>query len=110
MVLLNKLLNDAVHVARAAVGLDKVPDSAESRRIEHSLLGLARKAFNLLPLHRVYHSVEMTHLILIAAIVQLILSAPVLWWTLVALVVITPIVLAGHFVAILASPKLRPIR
>lgn len=110
MVLMNKALNDAVHVSRAAVGLGKMPDSTDSRRIDSSLLGLARKAFNLVPLHRIYHSVEMTHLILLAAIVQALTGAAVLWWLLIVMVVITPFVLAGHFVAILASPKLRPIR
>ncbi|WP_297081455.1 CDP-alcohol phosphatidyltransferase family protein [uncultured Demequina sp.] len=110
MVLLNKALNDSVHVARSKTGLDSVPDSAEARTINRSGLALARKAFNLVPLHRVYHSVEMTQLILVAAIVELIVGAPVVWWLLVGLVVVTPIVLAGHFVAILASPKLRPIR
>ncbi|MFN3866475.1 MAG: CDP-alcohol phosphatidyltransferase family protein [Demequina sp.] len=110
MVLMNKSLNDAVHVARSAVGMDKVPDSTESRQISHSLLGLARKVFNLVPLHRVYHSVEMTHLILLAALVQMLVDAPVVWWTLIALVAITPFVLVGHFVAIIASPKLRPVR
>ncbi|WP_062135390.1 CDP-alcohol phosphatidyltransferase family protein [Demequina aestuarii] len=110
MVLMNKLLNDAVHVARGAVGMPNVPDSHEAREIGRPLLRLARKAFNLVPLHRVYHSVEMTHLILIAALVQTVVGAPVLWWTLIALVAITPFVLAGHFVAIMASPKLRPIR
>lgn len=108
MVLLNKALNDAVHVARSKVGMPPVADSAEAREISRPLLRLARKAFNLIPLHRVYHSVEMTQLILLAAIVQAVTGAPVMWWLLVALVVVTPLVLVGHFVAILASPKLRP--
>lgn len=108
MVLLNKALNDAVHVARSKVGMDTVPDSVESRRIASPVLRVARKAFSLVPLHRIYHSVEMTQLILVAAIVQAIADAPVMWWTLIALVAVTPLVLVGHFVAILASPKLRP--
>ncbi|MFW2513759.1 CDP-alcohol phosphatidyltransferase family protein [Demequina sp. SO4-13] len=110
MVLMNKVLNDAVHVARGSVGMANVPDSHEAREIGRPLLRLARKAFNLVPLHRVYHSVEMTHLILVAALVQTLVGAPVLWWTLLTLVIATPFVLAGHFVAIVNSPKLRPIR
>ena len=108
MVLMNKALNDSVHVARSKVGMDTVADSVEAREISRSGLRLARKVFNLIPLHRISHSVEMTQLILLAAIVQAIAGAPVLWWTLIALVAVTPLVLAGHFVAILASPKLRP--
>ncbi len=108
MVLLNKALNDAVHVARSKVGMENVPDSVEARAISNPLLRLARKAFALVPLHRVYHSVEMTQLILVAAIVQAFTNSPVVWWLLIGLVIVTPLVLAGHFVAILASPKLRP--
>ncbi|WP_144276317.1 CDP-alcohol phosphatidyltransferase family protein [Demequina sp. NBRC 110053] len=108
MVLMNKMLNDAVHVSRGSVGLGKMEDSTEARRIDHSALGLARRAFNVVPLHRIYHSVEMTHLILLAALVQLVIGAPVVWWLLIAMCAVTPLVLAGHFVAILASPKLRP--
>ncbi|WP_144018985.1 CDP-alcohol phosphatidyltransferase family protein [Demequina sp. NBRC 110056] len=110
MVLMNKALNDAVHVSRGSVGLGKMEDSTEARRIDHSVIGLARRAFNVLPLHRIYHSVEMTHLILLAALVQMVVGAPVTWWLLIAMCAVTPIVLAGHFVAILASPKLRPVR
>ncbi|GIG53405.1 CDP-alcohol phosphatidyltransferase family protein [Demequina activiva] len=108
MVLMNKVLNDAVHVARSKSGMKSVPDSVEAREISRPLLRLARQAFNVIPLHRIYHSVEMTQVILVAAIVQALVDAPVLWWTLIALVIVTPLVLAGHFVAILASPKLRP--
>lgn len=110
MVLMNKALNDAVHVSRGKLGMANVPDSVEARQISRPGLRLARKAFSLIPLHRIYHSVEMTQLILLAAIVQTLVGAPVLWWTLIAVTAITPVVLAGHFVAILASPKLRPIR
>lgn len=110
MVLMNKALNDAVHVSRSKVGLGPMPDSVEARRIGHSALGLARKAFNLVPLHRIYHSVEMTQVILVAAIIQAIAGATVMWWVLIAVTAITPVILAGHFVAILASSKLRPIR
>lgn len=109
MVLLNKSFNDAVHVARSKVGAPPVADSVEARAIGNPVLGLARKAFNLIPLHRVYHSVEMTQLILVAAIVQLIIGQPVLWWLLIGLTAVTPLILFGHFVAILASSKLRPL-
>lgn len=110
MVLMNKALNDAVHVSRSKAGMEAVTDSAEARSISRPVLRLARQAFNLVPLHRVYHSVEMTQLILVAAIVQAIAGAPVVWWLLIGLVAVTPLVLVGHFVAILASPKLRPAR
>ena len=108
MVLLNKSFNDAVHVARSKVEMPPVADSVEARAIGNPVLGFARKAARLVPLHRVYHSVEMTQLILIAAIVQLVIDQPVLWWLLIGLTAVTPLVLAGHFVAILASSKLRP--
>lgn len=109
MVLLNKSFNDAVHVSRSKVGMPTVADSTEARAINNSVLGLARKAFNLVPLHRVYHSVELTQLILVAAIVQAIIDQPVMWWLLIGLTAVTPLILAGHLVAILASSKLRPL-
>lgn len=108
MVILNKSFNDAVHVARSKVEMPPVADSVEARAIGNPVLALARKAFNLVPLHRVYHSVEMTQLILVGAIVELIIGQPVLWWLLIVLTAVTPLVLVGHFVAILASSKLRP--
>lgn len=108
MVILNKSFNDAVHVARSKVEMPPVADSVEARAISNPVLALARKAFNLVPLHRVYHSVEMTQLILVGAIVELIIGQPVLWWLLIVLTAVTPLVLVGHFVAILASSKLRP--
>lgn len=108
MVLLNKSLNDAVHVARSKVEMPPVADSVAARTIGNPVLSLARRVFVFIPLHRVYHSVEMTQLILVAALVQLVIDQPVTWWLLVGLTVVTPVVLVGHFVAILASSKLRP--
>ncbi len=98
--MINKGLNDAVHVARAFSGLERLADKAMP--IQKNLVAKLRRAAGLIPLHRAYHSVEMTLLFTLAAILGFLQEAFIL------LVIASPIVTLGHIVAILASSKLSP--
>lgn len=106
-ILVNKAMNDAVHVARSGAGLDRLPDSKAQRAIGNPVMSGLRRAAGLVPLHRAFHSVELTHIILLAALATLVAPVDVVWWTLIVLTVASPVVLAGHVLAILASNKLR---
>lgn len=105
---LNKALNDMVHVARAAAGLGRLPDTAEIARPRQRVLAAARSASRFVPFHRLYHSIELTLLILAAAVVDTFVGD--LTATRILLAVLVPAALvstAGHFVAIVASGRLR---
>ena len=105
---LNKALNDMVHAARAAAGLARVADTAEVSRPRSGLLASLRQAARFVPFHRIYHSVELSLIILVAAIVDLLADG--LAGTRVLLAVVVPLALLsvlGHFVAIVASNRVR---
>ncbi len=65
LIVLNKGLNDAVHVARAFSGLPKLADVKGINMPTKSTLRKIRRAFNYFPVQRIFHSVEMTILIAI---------------------------------------------
>jgi phosphatidylglycerophosphate synthase len=105
---LNKALNDMVHSARAAAGLDRVADTAEVSRPRSGLLAGLRQAARFVPFHRIYHSIELSLIILVAAVVDLVAGG--LDGTRVLLAVVVPLALLsviGHFVAIVASNRVR---
>jgi phosphatidylglycerophosphate synthase len=108
LVLINKSVNDGVAIARAAAGLPKLPDTAAARQPRPGLVARLKRIARLVPLHRLYHSVEQSHVYLVTALVTL-LWAPFAGWVLVALLVITPLVIAGHIAAVLTSPRLGAI-
>jgi phosphatidylglycerophosphate synthase len=60
LVILNKAFNDAVHVARAFSGLPRIADKKGVNLPRGSFLKLARRAFGLFPIHRLFHSIEFT--------------------------------------------------
>lgn len=99
IIVINKGLNDAVHVARAFSGLDKLAD----KRVEIRNSGLAkvRQVANLLPFHRAYHSVEISIIFSIAYFLGALEEAFLL------LVIASPIVTLGHIISILVSSKLK---
>ncbi|WAL41695.1 CDP-alcohol phosphatidyltransferase family protein [Brevibacterium sp. BRM-1] len=113
LVLLNKALNDMVHVARAFNGLDKLPDSAEATGIPSGFLAKLKRAARFVPFHRIFHSVEMSILAVAAAVVSLVSGAvggpPLLGERLlvVAMVPLCALAVVGHFVSIMASRRLR---
>jgi phosphatidylglycerophosphate synthase len=105
---LNKALNDMVHSARAAAGLGRVADTAEVSRPRSGLLAGLRQAARFVPFHRIYHSIELTLIILVAAVVDALAGG--LDGTRVLLAVVVPLALLsvlGHFVAIVASHRVR---
>jgi len=60
LVIINKGLNDAVHVARAFSGLSKIQDKSGINMPTKGLLRSLRKIFDFIPAQRMFHSVEFT--------------------------------------------------
>lgn len=104
----NKALNDMVHVARAVAGLERLPDTADVATPSQPVLAALRAVASYLPFHRLYHSIELTLLALLAAIVDLVVGD--LTGTRALVAVLLPLAVlstAGHFVAIVSSRRLR---
>jgi hypothetical protein len=97
-----------VHVARAYAGMTQVRDAEDVRVPSQGLLRVARQMARLVPFHRVFHSVELTLLVLVAAVVDAVgadgLATQVL---LVGLVVAAAVTVVGHLAAVLTSSRLR---
>jgi phosphatidylglycerophosphate synthase len=107
LVALNKVENDLVHVARHYAGLNQLRDADETRAPTGGVLRQARQLARFVPFHRVFHSVELSFLILIAAVGDLFLAGAATQWLLVGLVVAAALTVVGHLVAVLASSRLR---
>ena len=71
LIALNKVENDLVHVARHYAGLPQMPDAENVRAPRGGFLRTARRLAGLIPFHEVFHSVELSILVLIAAIIDL---------------------------------------
>lgn len=107
-IVLNKALNDMVHVARANAGLTKLADTHGEKTPTSSILAKARRLARFLPFHRIYHSVELTMVIFAAAVVGLFVGQPLTdRFLLSVLVPLALLALVGHFVAIMASKRVR---
>ncbi len=108
IIVLNKALNDMVHVARANAGLPKLADRKGESEPTQALVARLRRAARFLPFHRIFHSVELTILVFAASIVGLFLP-PLLAdrVLLLALLPLAALALLGHFVAIMASRRVR---
>ena len=110
LIVLNKAQNDLVIVARALNDLPRLPDTAAAKAIPTtSVIGKLRRVARVVPFYRLFHSVELSIVSLVATLVSLVVGRPLLGeqWAaglLLALIVLTNI---GHFVAVLASPRLR---
>lgn len=110
LLVLNRSLSLMVHAARGMAGLGKLPDTGEARAVPSiSLVGKLRRAARFLPFHRLLHAVELSLLFLAATIVSMVLGMPALieTWLLWLLVPVTLFVNAGHFVASIASSRLK---
>jgi phosphatidylglycerophosphate synthase len=108
VIVLNKALNDMVHVARANAGLEKLSDRKGEAEPSQRLVARLRRAARFVPFHRLYHSVELTMLAFATAIVGMFLP-PLLADRILVLALLPLAVLAliGHFVAIMASKRVR---
>lgn len=109
VVVLNKALNDMVHVARAHAGLPRLADvrggAAEPGR---RLLARARRLARFVPFHRLYHSVELTVLVALAAVVGVVVGQPLADRVLLSVLLpLAALALVGHFVAIVTSRRVR---
>jgi len=108
IIVLNKALNDMVHVARANAGLTKLADTHGEKTPTSGALGRLRRLARFVPFHRLYHSVELTMLIFAAALVGAFAGQPFVdRAVLIALVPLAFLALVGHFVAIMASKRVR---
>ncbi|MEP6481251.1 MAG: CDP-alcohol phosphatidyltransferase family protein [Rhodoglobus sp.] len=108
VIVLNKALNDMVHVARANAGLDKLSDSKGEAEPSQRMVARLRRAARFVPFHRLYHSVELTILAFVTAIVGLFLPPHVADRGLVLILLpLAGLALVGHFVAIMASKRVR---
>jgi phosphatidylglycerophosphate synthase len=96
-ILLNKGFNDSVHVARAYSQLPKIADSKDVGAPKSALLRVARAPFKVFAVQRLFHSVEMSILILLfnASENLIRIALP-----------IAAFVTAGHLISILGSRKL----
>ncbi|AQP48784.1 hypothetical protein BW730_16000 [Tessaracoccus aquimaris] len=102
----NKSLNMMVTLARANSGLGQLPDHAAASRIaSRSIMARLRAVAGFLPLHRMFHSIELTLVSLLVALVAL--AVPAVWpWYVLTLAVLIWIVSLGHFIAIWKSSRL----
>ncbi|NQX06361.1 CDP-alcohol phosphatidyltransferase family protein [Rathayibacter sp. VKM Ac-2856] len=108
VIVLNKALNDMVHVARANAGLTRLADTKGEATPSSSGLARLRRAARFVPFHRLYHSVELTMLAFAASLVGLVVGAGTADRVLVsALLPLALLALVGHFVAIMASKRVR---
>ena len=108
VIVLNKALNDMVHVARANAGLDRLSDRKGEAEPSQRLIARLRRLARFLPFHRLYHSVELTMLAFATAVIGLFLPALVAErWLLLILLPFAVLALGGHFVAIMASKRVR---
>jgi hypothetical protein len=107
-IVLNKALNDMVHVARAHSGLDKLADDAATAAPRPGLVARLRRVARFVPFHRLYHSVELSLLALAAAIVDAVIGGVDATRVLTAGLCVTIVLsVVGHFAVISASQKLR---
>ncbi len=109
LVLVNKSLNDAVHLARSASGLPRLEDRASEAAPQVSTVRRLRSLARFVPFHRVFHSVEMTLVVLVAAIVDTALGGGLdaTRALLAVLVPVAAVTVVGHLLAILTSSRLR---
>ena len=108
IIVLNKALNDMVHVARANAGLTKLADTHGEKTPTSSVIARVRRLARFVPFHRLYHSVELTMVIFAAAVVGLLLGQPIVDRAVLSILVpLAFLSLIGHFVAIMASKRVR---
>ena len=106
VIILNKALNDMVRVSRANFGAPKLTYSEGESAPRGGLLAVARRVAKFVPFHRLFHSVELSMVIFVGAVVGLFVGdTEAMRWTLVGLLVLGVVTLFGHFVAIMASKR-----
>ena len=108
VLVLNKALNDLTRVARAYAGLPRLGNEESQAAPQQRLIALARRAVKFFPFHRMFHSVELTLLTFVVAVIAMFTGSPVTERIyLVVLLAFAIVALFGHFVAIMSSRRLR---
>src|SRR5699024_10560617 len=112
LVLLNKALNDMVHVSRAFNGLDKLADSKESTELNPRVISTLKRIARFVTFHRIFHSVEMSLMALLSSIVTAIAvpagAEPLFGerWLVLVMAPLCLLSVIGHFMSIMASRRL----
>ncbi|WP_338417850.1 hypothetical protein [Brevibacterium epidermidis] len=110
--LLNKALNDMVHVSRAFNGLDKLADSKEATALNPGAVATLKRMARFVPFHRIFHSVEMSLMALVSSIVTVIAvsagAGPLFGerWLILIMAPLCLLSVIGHFLSIMASKRL----
>ncbi len=108
LIILNKALNDMVHVSRAFAGLPRLEDVVGVGTPTSSGLARLRRLARYFPFNRIFHSVEMTILAFVAALGDALVGGlGVTRFLVVAMLVLAVPTVIGHTLAILSSTKLR---
>ena len=97
LILLNKGFNDAVHVSRAYAGLSKLADSKSVGEAKSMIIRVARAPFRIFAVQRLFHSVEMSILILVFSGNENLIRMGL---------PLAAFVTVGHLISILSSRKL----
>lgn len=108
LIVLNKALNDMVHVARANAGLSRLADTHGESAPTHGLVARLRRIAHFVPFHRLYHSVELTMIAFGFAVLGLFIGEALASRIMVSVLApLALLALLGHFVAIMASKRVR---
>lgn len=108
LVLLNKSLNDAVHVSRALSGMEKLADVRGVSAPNNSVLSAIKRLTKYFPFQRIFHSIEMTFLALIAAVIdQSQGNLAATQFLIKGLLALSAITVVGHFLSIVSSSRLK---
>lgn len=113
LAVLSKVESDLVVVARASAGLPTSPavsaeDDAERAAPRHGTLRDIRRAFAVVPIHRIIGGIELSLLAVVAAVVDTVTGSFVGSTTLLVIAVaVGAIVALGHPVSVLSSSRLR---
>ena len=113
LVLLNKALNDMVHVSRAFNGLGKLAGFERSDRAQpRSMVATLKRIARFVPFHRIFHSVEMSLMALLSSIVTVFAvsagAGPLFGerWLVLIMAPLCMLSVIGHFLSIMASRRL----
>ena len=110
VIILNKVLNDLVRVARAMSDLPKLADAKGANAPRPGMVAKLRRMARFVPFHRIYHSVELTIIAFIAMLVGVFIGQLLVSQILVAVLLpLSILAIIGHFVAIMTSSRVRAV-
>ena len=108
VIILNKVLNDLVRVARAMSDLPKLADAKGANAPRPGMVAKLRRLARFVPFHRIYHSVELTIIAYLAMLVGIFVGQLFVSQVLVAVLLpLSILAIIGHFVAIMTSSRVR---